>query len=249
VKSLVVGDGTASKTYGSILDPPVVDGVNGFVYAVSGSGNAGAYGVLVQAKMDFSSSVVAQIGAGNQCIIHAPVFNNEYYTSPTTTGALVYVGGTTGVISQPCSATSTTTGDIFIYAVGFNSTTGVMTAGAATNTLNAGGGPGAEWAPLLEFYNSTTSIDWLFVAALQSSQTNMATVNITSSAFGTFANFVEYGLGPSGMTVDNNSASAQAASIYFNAQGENAGCSNNTDPSVLTDTGGCAVKLTQAALE
>ncbi len=249
VKSLVVGDGTASKTYGSILDPPVVDGVNGFVYAVSGSGNAGAYGVLVQAKMDFSSSVVAQIGAGNQCIIHAPVFNNEYYTSPTTTGALVYVGGTTGVISQPCSATSTTTGDIFIYAVGLNSTTGVMTAGAATNTLNAGGGPGAEWAPLLEFYNSTTSIDWLFVAALQSSQTNMATVNITSSAFGTFANFVEYGLGPSGMTVDNNSASAQAASIYFNAQGENAGCSNNTDPSVLTDTGGCAVKLTQAALE
>ncbi len=246
VTSLVVGDGVASKTYGGIVDPPMVDGVDGFVYAVSGSGNAGAYGVLAQAKMNLSSPVVAQIGAGNQCNMHAPVFNNLYYTSPTTSGALIYVGGTTGVISQPCSAGSTTTGDIYIYAVTFNSTTGVMTAGAPTNTLSAGGGPGAEWAPLLEFDNTTTTTDWLFVAALQSSQTNMATVNITSSAFGTFANFVTYGLGPSGMIVDNNSASAQAASIYFNALGENNSCSNNT---VLTDTGGCAVKLTQAALE
>jgi hypothetical protein len=246
VKSLTVGDGTASKTYGAIVDPPLVDGVNGFVYAVSGSGNSGGYGVLVQAKMDLSSPIVAQIGAGNQCDMHAPVFNNIYYTSPTTTGALVYVGGTTGVVSQPCSAGSTTSGDIFIYAVTFDGTTGVMTAGAPANSLYAGGGPGAEWAPLLEFYNTTTATDWLFVAALQSSQTNMATVNITASAFGAFANFVTYGLGPSGIIVDNNSSSAQAASIYFNAQGENAACTNNT---VLTDTGGCAVKLTQAALQ
>src|SRR5271157_2714611 len=245
IKSITVGDG-ASKTYGVIVDPPVVDGMNGFVYAVSGSANAGAYGALVQAKIDLSSSVVAQIGAGNQCNIHAPVFNNAYYTSPTTTGALLYVGGTTGVVSQPCSAGSTTTGDIFIYAVTFNGTTGVMTAGAPTSSLNAGGGPGAEWAPLLEFDNTTTSTDWLFVAALQSSQTNMATVNITAGAFGTFTNFVTYGLGPSGMIVDNNSSSAQAASIYFNAQGENAACTNNT---VLTDTGGCAIKLTQAGLQ
>jgi hypothetical protein len=251
VKSLVVGDGTASKTYGAIVDPPVVDGVNGFVYAVSGSGNAGANGVLVQAKMDLSSPLVAQIGDGNQCNMHAPVFNNIYYTSPTTAGALIYVAGVAGAVSQPCSVSSTTTattGDIHIYGVGFGAGGG-MTAGVPANSLDAGGGPGAEWAPLLEFYNATTSTDWLFVAALQSNQTNMATVNITSSAFGAFANFVEYGLGPSGMIVDNNSASAQAASIYFNAQGENAGCSNNTNPSVLTDTGGCAVKLTQSGLE
>jgi len=246
VKSITVGDGVASKTYGAIVDPPVVDGINGFVYAVSGSASAGTNGALVQAKTDFSSFVTATIGAGNQCNMHAPVFNNAYYTSPTTAGALVYVGGTTGVVTQPCSAGSTTTGDIFIYAVTFNGTTGVMTAGAPTTSLSAGGGPGAEWAPLLEFYNATTAADWLFVAALQSSQTNMATVNITSSAFGAFANFVTYGLGPSGMIVDNNSSSAQAASIYFNAQGENAACTNNT---VLTDTGGCAIKLTQAALQ
>jgi hypothetical protein len=251
IKSITVGDGVASKTYGGIVDPPIVDGLNGFVYAVSGSANSGANGVLVQAKVDFSSSVAVPIGAGNQCNMHAPQFNNAYYTSPTTAGALVYVGGTTGTVSQPCSASSTTTGSVFVYAATFGAG-GVMTPGAPANSLNAGGGPGAEWAPLLEFYNPTTAVDWLFVAALQSNQTNMASVNITASAFGTFANFVTYGLGPSGMIVDNDAnttTSPQTASIYFNAQQENATCTNNTNPSNLAATSGCAVKLTQAALQ
>ena len=251
VKSITVGDGVASKTYGGIVDPPIVDGLNGFVYAVSGSANAGANGVLVQAKMDFSSSVAVPVGVGNQCNIHAPQFNNAYYTSPTTAGALVYVGGVAGTVSQPCSPSSTTTGNIFVYAATFGAG-GVMTSGTPASSLNAGGGPGAEWAPLLEFYNPTTATDWLFVAARQSNQTNMASVNITTSAFGTFANFVTYGLGPSGMIVDNDANTAtspQAASIYFNAQQENATCTNNSNPSNLAATGGCAVKLTQAALQ
>jgi len=248
--SVTVGDGTASKTYGGIVDPPIVDGVNGFVYAVSGSANAGAYGALVQAKIDLSSSVVAQVGVGNQCNMHSPAFNNPYYTSPTTTGALVYVAGVSGAVSQPCTAISTTGGDIKVYGATFG-TGGVMTAGTPADSVDLGGGPGAEWAPLLEFYNPATAVDWLFVAALQSNQTNMASGNITT-AFPTgssFSAFVTYGLGPSGMIVDNDSSSAQAASIYFNALGENATCTNNSNPSVLTDTGGCAIKLTQAALE
>jgi hypothetical protein len=250
--SVTVGDGTASKTYGGIVDPPIVDGVNGFVYAVSGSANAGAYGALVQAKIDLSSSVVVQVGAGNQCNMHSPAFSNAYYTSPTSAGALIYVAGVTGTVSQPCTASSSisTNNDIYVYGATFGAT-GVMTSGTPADNVNLGTGPGAEWAPLLEFYNATTATDWLIVAALQSSQTNMASGNITSgfptgSSFGTF---VEYGLGPSGMIVDNDSSSAQAASIYFNALEENAACTNNTEPSVLTDTGGCAMKLTQAALE
>jgi hypothetical protein len=243
IKSVVVGDGVASKTYGAIVDPPIVDGVNGFVYAVSGSANSGANGVLVQATTSLSSSVAVPIGAGNQCNMHAPSFNNAYYTSPTTAGALIYVGGVTGTVSQPCSPGSTTTGDITIYGVTFGAG-GVMTSGAPANSENAGGGPGAEWAPLFEFYNATTAVDWLFVAAYQSAQTNMASVNITGGW--TWGTFVTEGLGPSGMVVDNDSSSAQAASVYFNALQENATCTNNT---VLTDTGGCAVKLTQAGLE
>ena len=54
--------------------------------------------------------------------------------------------------------------------------------------------------------------------------------------------------GPSGIIVDNEANTTtfpQAASIYFNALHQNAACNNNT---VTTDTGGCAVKLTQAGL-
>jgi hypothetical protein len=53
------------------------------------------------------------------------------------------------------------------------------------------------------------------------------------------------------MIVDNDANTntgfyPQAASIYFNALEENAICSNVSDG---TATGGCAVKLTQAALQ
>ena len=243
IKSVVVGDGVASKTYGAVVDPPLVDGVNGFVYAVSGSANNAANGVLVQATTSLSSSVAVPVGAGNQCNMHAPSFNNAYYTSPTSAGALIYVGGVTGTVSQPCSPGSTTTGAIEMYGVTFGAG-GVMTSGAPANAQAAGGGPGAEWTPTLEFYNPATSIDWLYVAAYQSAQTNMASVNITGGW--TWGTFVPEGLGPRGMIVDNDSASAQAASIYFTALQENAACTNNT---VLTDTGGCAIKLTQAGLQ
>jgi hypothetical protein len=245
IKSLAVGDGVASETYGGIVDAPIVDGVNGFVYAVSGSANGGANGVLVQSNMTLSSSVAVPVGAGNQCNIHAPAFSNAYYTSPTTAGALIYVGGVTGTVSQPCSASSSTTGEIEIYGVTFGAG-GVANAGTPADNFAAGGGPGAEWAPLLEFYNPTTATDWLFVGARQSNQTNLGSANITGGFPAGVGTVVTEGLGPSGMIVDNDSSSAQAASIYFNAVQQNAACSNNT---VTTDTGGCAVKLTQAALQ
>ncbi len=253
IKSITVGDGVASKTYGGIVDPPVVDSINGFVYAVSGSAGGGANGIIVQAKTSFASSVSVAIGAGNQCNMHAPVFSNAYYTSPTATGALIYVAGLTGTVSQPCSASSTITGDIFVYGITLG-TGGVMNTGTPANNVNLGGGPGAEWTPLAEFYNATTAVDWLFVSALQSNQTNLASANITSgfpSSSG-FGAFVQYGVGPSGIIVDNSANTTtypQAASIYFNALVENATCTNNTSPTLLTATGGCATKLTQATLQ
>lgn len=247
VKSLVVGDGVASKTYGAIVDPPVVDGVNGFVYAVSGSASSGANGALVQAKIDFSSSSTATIGTGNQCNIHAPVFSNAYYTAPTAAGALVYVGGVNGTLGVACTPSANPTGPtVELYGATFNGSTGVLNAGAPAHSWDLGGGPGFEWTALLEFDNTTTAIDWLFFSAAQSSQSNLASANITSGFPTAIGSLVTEGIGTSGMTVDNNSSSAQAASIYFNALLQNATCNNNT---VVTDTGGCAVKLTQAALE
>ncbi len=250
VKSLVVGDGVASKTYGAILDPPLVDGINGFVYVVSGSANNGANGVLVQAKTDLSSPVAVPIGAGNQCNMHAPTPNNAYFTSITSAGALMYVGGlsTTGTVNQPCTAGSGGTAAVILYGVTFGAG-GKMNAGAPANSFNGGGGPGFEWAQLTEFFNTTTGTDWLFSAALQSNQTNVASWNITAGFPAAFNTLVTEGLGSSGMVVDNAANTAtfpQAASFYFNALQQNAACNNNTN---LGATGGCAVKLTQAALQ
>jgi hypothetical protein len=246
IKSLVIGDGVASKTYGGIVDPPVVDGLNEFVYAVSGSANGGANGVLVQAAIDFSSSVAVPIGLGNLCNMHSPTPNNTYFTSPTTSGAMMYVGGytTTGTVSQPCSSASTGSALVLLYASTFNSS-GILNSGAPANSFSDGGGPGYEWAPLTEFFNSNTGVDWIFASALQSQQGNVGSANITSGFPATFATIVTEGNGASGMIVDNNSSSNQASSLYLGAQQQNANCNNNTS---TTLTGGCAVKLTQNGL-
>jgi len=240
---LQVGDGVASKTYGGIVDPPIVDGVNGFVYATTGSANNGAYGALVQAKTNLSSSSLAQILTGNQCNFHAPAFSNAYYSSNWST-AIAYMDAVFGTITQPCTAGSTGA-TTYLYGITFGSN-GVMTAGTPAHHLDTQSPNGGyEQEPLLEFYNATTGTDWLFTAALESNQQNIASWTITSGFPTGFTSLATEGLGPSGLIVDNDSSSGQAASIYFGAVGQNTACSNNT---VLTDTGGCAVKLTQANL-
>jgi hypothetical protein len=253
IKSLAVGDGSPGKTYGAIVDPPIVDGVNGFIYAVSGSANNAANGVLVQAKADFSSSVAVPIGAGNQCNLHAPTPNNAYFTNITSAGALMYIGGVTAgstAVPQPCTAASNGPGTVTVslYGVTFGAT-GTMNAGAPAHNFGLGGGPGYEFAPLTEFYNLATATDWLFFSALQSGVTNFASSNITAGFPAGFSALVTEGVGTSGMVVDNGANTAtfpQAASLYFNALQENAACNNTTNGG---GTGGCAVKLTQAALK
>jgi len=250
IKSLAVGDGSPGKTYGAIVDPPLVDGINGFIYAVSGSANNAKNGVLVQARADFSSFVAVPVGNGNQCNIHAPTPNNAYFTSITSAGALMYVAGVDiGTVNQPCSPTSVGTANVELYGVTFGAT-GVMTSGNPAHSVTDGSGPGLEWSPLAEFFNATTATDWLFISALQSGQANFSSANITNSfpTAATFTNPIREGVGASGMVVDNGANVAtfpQAASIYFNALQQNATCTNNTNG----QTGGCAVKLTQATLQ
>ncbi|HEX5423135.1 MAG TPA: hypothetical protein VFW94_06255 [Candidatus Acidoferrales bacterium] len=253
VTSLQVGDGT---TRGGIVDGPAADGVNGFVYAVSGSGAAsgGASGVLVQAKTtDLSSNVMVPIGTGGQCDIHEPVPNNAYLTSITSAGALVYVEGVFGTVPG-CAPTSNAGGfppTMMIYGVTL-SAKGTLTPGAptfATPTTGTGslaGGPGYEWAPATEFFNETTGHDWLFLGTLQD-QGNVTSSDITTGFLGGGIITVrQEGMGVSGMVMDNDSPDAQASSFYFGAMGENATCNNTT---LTTAKGGCAVKLTQAGLQ
>jgi hypothetical protein len=259
VKSLVVGDGVASKAFGAIVDPPLVDGVNAFVYAVSGSASAGANGVLVQAKIDFSSSVAVPIGNGNQCNIHAPALSNAYFTSPTAAASLIYIGGVTGTVG-PCTAAGATGGTAVLYGATFGAG-GVLNAGAPANSLNSGNPVGSEYAPMGEFFNANigTGQDSLFVSLLRNNShgfNNLYTFNITAGWNATPQNdFITEGLGVSGMVVDNAARTTgtppppifpQASSIYFNALNQNATCSS---PQTGANTNGCAVKLTQATFQ
>ncbi|HTU35558.1 MAG TPA: hypothetical protein VMF66_17270 [Candidatus Acidoferrum sp.] len=242
VSSLQVGTGT---TYGGIVDPPLVDGLNGFVYAVSGSGSAsgGASGVLVQAKTtNLSSYVAVPIGTGNDCNIHEPAPNYDYLTGITTAGASLYVGGATGTIpSCTAGATASGTADIYLYGLTFGTNGIIKTTPTSTSE---GGGPGYEWAPLTEFYNAAEGDDWLLVGTLQD-QDNVESYTLNKNP-NTTGGITQEGMGVTGMVIDNDSSAAQASSFYFGALGENATCNNTT---VTTDTGGCAVKLTQATLQ
>ena len=79
---LTVGDGSAT---GGVVDPPILDGVNGLVYVVSGS--SGGSAVLVQAgTTDFTSPapVIATLGAGGHFKLHAPSFNDAYMSGSGT---------------------------------------------------------------------------------------------------------------------------------------------------------------------
>ena len=158
----------------------------------------------------------------------------------------MYIGGVNSGTVPPCTGGTNSGATVALYGLTFNTTSGVIKS-PATNTLALGGGPGYEFAPMTEFFNSTTGNDWLFYSAIQSSQTNVASSEITTG-FPTAFTAVTEGIGTSGIIVDNNASSTtfpQAASIYFNALHQNAACNNNTNTAL---TGGCAVKLTQAGL-
>ncbi len=213
---VTVGDGTAT---GGIVDPPLVDVVNKFIYVVSGSNGAGS-SVLVQASAsatDLGTPVIATLGGGTFHSLHAPAFNEAYYSSGTPANWLIYEWGVN---------TTNTLDELF----GVTFTTGhVMTSGAAADTFTITGSTVAEWSPLTEILSGST--DRLFASGLTSVTPNVIEENITTTFPTAISTSASEGSGTSGIVVDNVSALAQASSVYFGAQVANT-----------------AVKLTQAGL-
>lgn len=226
--SIAVGD--SSVPTGGIVDPPLIDAVNKFVYAVSGS-SAGS-SVLVQAStVDLSAKVTAMLGAGAVFSQHAPAFNAAYFSSGTPADWLIYDWATDS------------SNESAIYAVGF--TAGhVMTGGPAGNVIAETGSTGNEFSPVTEFLNGAT--DQLFISGIASDNPNFVenTINTFPTAFppndgsnAVGATTAEGG-GTSGIIVDNDSGLGQASSIYF-------GGLNTAGPN---PNGNSAVKLTQTGL-
>ena len=219
---LSVGDGssTGNGNVGGIVDPPMIDAVNGFVYVVSGS--SGGSTVLVQAgTTSFTSPApaIATLGPGPNFRIHAPSFNAAYFSGSGT--PLIYDW-----------ALDSGGAHITLYGVGFTGHTMNSGTPPIANQFTVGTSVPVEFSPTTEFLNGAT--DRLFVSGLVNASPNFIMENINAFPGGVTASTAE-GSGTSGIVVDNVSGSAQASSIYFGvlAPGTNA----NT-----------AVKLTQTGL-
>jgi hypothetical protein len=200
---LVVGNGSAT---GGIVDPPIVDGVHGFIYAVSG--NNGANAVIVQAKTsDLSLQSTATLGGGGLRNLHAPAFNDAYYTGILANSILYEVApNSTGIT---------------VYGATFNGSR-IMTSGTPTNAISFGVGT-QEISPLTEF--KTTGGEDRFFESLQSSASgNLASYRIDLGFPTGLESFATEGAGTTGIVVDNVATgvgNAQANSIYFGALGAN----------------------------
>jgi hypothetical protein len=222
--SVTVGNGSAT---GGIVDPPIIDAVNHFVYGVSGA-SAGGTSVMVQASTtNLGSVVTATLGAGGAHNLHAPVFSSGYFSSLNPTHWLLYEW-----------ALNAAGNNIMLYGATF-AAGHIMNGGTPANTIQIGGSTSVEFSPLTEFLNGSN--DQVFVSGLTVASPNFIEYNMNAflalfpTSFPpsgvTGATATETG-GTSGIVVDNTSGSAQASSIYFGNLGSNT-----------------AVKLTQSGLQ
>ena len=206
--AVTVGNGTAK---GGIVDPPMIDAVRGFLYAVSGASGVSGPSVMVQAKTtDMSGVVTATLGAGGAFDLHAPSFSSGYFSSAITTHWLLY--------EWALNAAGT---NIMLYGATF--TAGhIMNSGTPANTIQVGGSTPVEFSPTTEFLNGAN--DQVFVSGITLASPNFIEYNMNAflalfpNSFppvgATGATASESG-GTSGIIVDNTSGSAQASSIYF----------------------------------
>jgi hypothetical protein len=144
--SIIVGDGSAT---GGVVESPIVDGLNKLIYAVSGKGAGTNTGnaVIVQATTSLGGPCagalcIATTGVSGVFSMHAPAFNDPYFSSNTSTAWLLY------------QMAYSTAANLTLYAATFSATR-TLTAGAAANSLNFGTHIG-EYAPVTEFDNAGT---------------------------------------------------------------------------------------------
>jgi hypothetical protein len=219
-----VGDGSAT---GGIVDAPLVDVVNGYLYVAAGN-STGRTSVVAQVQD--TGTVINLVGTatldpGGAFNLHAPAFNEDYFSDTTASNWLLYE-----------YSANTGGGNISLWGIGF---TGSHAMNPGTPTHHGSEAIGAfERSPITTFFNGTT--DYLFSSSLNAGlNSGVANYNITGGTFaaiGANLAFAQEGLGTGGIIVDNDSSDPQASSIYFGVLGT--GTNANS-----------AVKLTQSGLE
>ena len=216
---MVVGNG---GTDGGIVDSPLVDVVNGFLYVATG--NNGTNSVVAQIQILATSITLtstATLDPPGVFNLHSPAFNNAYFN-----------GGTPLLYEFTPNNNST----FSLWGIAFNGSH-VMTSGTPANKLVISEGS-FESSPVTEFFNA--GVDYIFASNLDPTGLDAFMVNYNVAAG--FPSAVigpapREGEGTSGVVVDNDSTDVNASSIYFGVLGPNGPNANS------------AVKLTQSTLQ
>jgi hypothetical protein len=250
-----------------IVDAPIVDSVNGQLWVVvskdlgatvgtSSCGTGTACTGVIQLPTNFTTTTTFTedvMGVTGTSTIYDGAFDNIYLSSANGTGSM-YVSTTNGTGEPKLERVPLTT---HAFVAG-----GACQAGAtlpanassifcANNIDNPFATAAGAPAPVTEILNGTT--DYIFTSVPASgSQTGCTssciyswtvTTALAANATAT-AGATEAG-GTSGIIIDNTSASAGASQVYFSTLGTTGTCTT----SGTVTTGGCAVQLSQAALQ
>jgi len=217
--------------------PVVIDSSRKLVYAIANNPN-GTHALVAQANTSLTSAslVTVNIGTGTGNLIRQVDFNNSYYTGAPYTSCFMYVvGNDSGLFQGPA-----------LFDVAFSNSSFVLNTTTANGplALTTGLTSGVNTSPLTEFYNSTTSKDYMFVSVTNACESTGITggcirsLNITNG-FPTSGNVNSVVLAASGGTgrasVDNYANTTTypgASSIYY-----------------TTLSGNTLVKATQAGLQ
>ncbi len=236
-----------------IVDPPTLDSSTGRVFAFIGNDGAvlGATANVVQADTQLSSGSVVTVSVGAPgADLHSGAFDSAYLSSasPSVAGHL-YVCGKASLLDNPT-----------LYRISFSGT-GVMNsskdAGSLTVAVFPGGlGNGPECSPVTELLNGTS--DRIFFSVTNNGISGdgctggvgcVMSISIPTAAPFTFPAAISSALpesgGTSGIIVDNVGSSGQESNFYFTPLANSTG----GIPCNGTSGVGCAVKLTQSALQ
>jgi hypothetical protein len=254
-------------TGGAIVAAPIVDGTDGTVFAVNGTDTTN-HGTILQANTALGGAVSFPIG-GNAAgsAIYSGAFDNNYFTSgvPTLTGHMYVCGKDPGNADRPA-----------VYQLSFNGVTGVLTGVGSTPLIGLANGDGEACSPVSEFNNPngggagvTTDSIFFSIGNLAANANPIPTgsrcgannqgcvisVNVTGSPAWPPATVTATAPTPpnnagstSGIVVDNTSTSPQASSFYFSLGSNSVGVGPGVPSCNQTAGRGCAVKLTQSAL-
>ena len=227
---------------GAIVDGPIVDPTAARVFFFDGTDTTN-HGSVVQTNTalgNVRTAVVGGITAGSD--IHSGAFDNAYLGGNFTTGHMIVCGKDPTANNTPA-----------LHRIGF-AASGLMNT-TSDGSLVLATANGVECSPVTEIFNGTT--DRVFFSV--QNDANQTTAGCLSGAQGCVMSLdlggswppaaVTRGVsargGTSGIIVDNVGAGAQQSSIYFTFRTNSTAAVQCNGVSGI----GCAVKLTQSALQ